>query len=160
MRLDRTDFAILDALQNDGRLSNKELAARIGLAPSSCFERVRRLREGGIITGTHATVTPAALGIGLQAMVAVRLSSQSRAIIDRISAELQARRELVATYHMAGADDFLFHVAVRDAQHLNQVVIDSISSRPEVRHVETSLIFEVARNPVLPCYTDEATKTA
>jgi DNA-binding Lrp family transcriptional regulator len=152
VHLDRIDFAILEALQKDGRLANKELAALVGLAPSSCFERVRRLRRAGVLLGTHARVSPGALGVGLQAMVAVRLRSQSRAIIERIGSELQARRELVAAYHMAGGDDFLFHVAVRDADHLRRLVVDNISNRKEVRHVETSLIFEVARNPALPCY--------
>lgn len=62
MVLDRIDCGILAALQNDGRLSNKELAARVGLAPSSCLARVRRLREGGVLRGVHADVDPRALG--------------------------------------------------------------------------------------------------
>ena len=66
--LDRIDFEILAQLQNDARLSNKELAARVHLAPSSCLERVRRLRRLGAITGFHATVDPEVLGIALQAM--------------------------------------------------------------------------------------------
>jgi DNA-binding Lrp family transcriptional regulator len=75
MALDRIDFAILAALQNDGRLTNKELAGRVGLAPSSCLERVRRLREAGTLRGSHAEVDPAVLGIGLQALLAVRTAS-------------------------------------------------------------------------------------
>ena len=65
MPLDRTDFEIIDALQNDARLSNKELAARIQLAPSSCLVRVRALANAGVLTGYHAEVSPAAMGIGL-----------------------------------------------------------------------------------------------
>ena len=66
--LDRIDFDILAALQNDGRLSNKELAAKVGLAPSSCLERVRALRESGVLRGFRAEVDPEALGIHLQAI--------------------------------------------------------------------------------------------
>ena len=71
--MDRIDNAILGFLQNDGRMSNKELAAAVGLAPSSCLERVRRLQERGILTGFRAVVSPTHLGIGLQAFVSVRL---------------------------------------------------------------------------------------
>ena len=67
--MDRIDNAILVAMQNDGRISNKELAAAVGLAPSSCLERVRRLQESGVITGFRADVNPAAVGIRLQAFV-------------------------------------------------------------------------------------------
>ncbi len=63
--MDRIDGAILAALQNQGRLSNKELAALVGLAPSSCLERVRRLQDRGVILGFHAEVDPMAVGIGL-----------------------------------------------------------------------------------------------
>ena len=76
--LDRIDCTILEALQNDARLSNKELAARVGLAPSSCLERVRRLREDGILRSAHFVVDPHALGIGLQAMIAIRLHKHDR----------------------------------------------------------------------------------
>jgi DNA-binding Lrp family transcriptional regulator len=76
--LDRIDFALLAALQKDARLSNKELAARVALAPSSCLERVRRLREEGVLTGFRAQVDPRALGIAMQALVFVRLARHAR----------------------------------------------------------------------------------
>ena len=72
--MDRIDDAILASLQKDGRISNKELAAAVGLAPSSCLERMRRLQERGVITGFRADVDPKAVGIGLQAFVFVRLA--------------------------------------------------------------------------------------
>ena len=75
---DRIHFAILAALQNDARLSNKELAARVGLAPSSCLERVRRLRAGRVLLGFRALVEPRALGIAMQALVFVRLVRHAR----------------------------------------------------------------------------------
>ena len=78
MALDRIDRQILAALQNNARLSNKELAAVIGLAPSSCLERVRKLEESEVLRGYHADVAPAALGVKLQAMVAVRMREHSR----------------------------------------------------------------------------------
>ena len=75
--LDQIDVAILVALQNDARLSNKELAARVGLAPSSCLERVRRLDRDGVIRGYHARLHPPAVGMGLEAMISIRLDRQT-----------------------------------------------------------------------------------
>ena len=80
--LDRIDFEILAALQEDARLSNKELAARIGLAPSTCLVRVRRLVEAGVLRGFHADIDPAALGVGLMAMISVRLSRHARDTVE------------------------------------------------------------------------------
>jgi DNA-binding Lrp family transcriptional regulator len=152
--LDRIDFEILDHLQNDARLSNKELAARVALAPSSCLQRVRRLRETGVIQGYHAQVNPEALGIGLQAMVAVRLGQHSAAGVDGFFATISAHPAVVALYYLSGATDFLVHVAVKSVEDLRRLVADTISSRAGVVHVETSLVFEHARTPVLPRYID------
>ena len=148
--MDRTDFDILSVLQNNARLSNKELAGRIGLAPSSCLERVRRLRQSGVLRGFHADVAPAALGIRMEALIAVRLRQHSRASIDSFLAHLRGLPELIAFFHLAGADDFLVHVGVRDADHLRDLALDAFSARPEVGHIETSLIFSSERRPHLP----------
>ena len=141
-KLDRTDCEILAELQKNARLSNKELSARIGLAPSSCLERVRRLSASGVLRGYHAQVDPTALGIGLEAMVAIRIAKHSRELIDEFQQHVSGIAEVIATYHVGGANDFLVHVAVRDAGHLRSLVLDAFSTRPEVVHIETSLVFE------------------
>ena len=71
--LDRTDRAIVGILQENARLSNKEIAGRVGIAQSTCSERIRRLEHAGVFRGFHADVDPAVVGVGLQAMIAVRL---------------------------------------------------------------------------------------
>jgi len=152
MSLDVIDFEILSALQRDGRLSNKELAAIVGLAPSSCLERVRKLRRLDVLQGMHAEVRTASLGIGLQAMIAVQLRQHSRELVNAFHAHALSLSEVVAVYHVAGACDFQVHVAVRDATHLRDFALDKLTTRPEVRHIETSLIFDYARNPELPNY--------
>lgn len=150
--LDRTDFDILTALQNDGRLSNKELAAAVGLSPSSCLERVRALREAGVLRGFHADVDPDALGVAVQAMIAIRLGVHSRETYEAFRAHLASRPEVVAFFYVSGRDDFLLHVAVRDTRHLRELMVDQITSRSEVSHVETSLIFEHGRSRAMPVY--------
>ncbi|MEM7156763.1 MAG: Lrp/AsnC family transcriptional regulator [Myxococcota bacterium] len=140
--LDRIDRSLVSALQNNARLSNKELAARVGLAPSSCLERVRRLQSSGVIRGVHADIDPHAVGIGLQAMVAIRLGQHARETLEALRNHLVERPEVVAMYHVGGAADFLIHVAVRDTTHLRDFAFDQLTSRPEVAHLETSLIYE------------------
>ena len=150
--LDRIDFEILDALQKDARLSNKELAARVGLAPSTCLERVRRLVRAGVIRGYHADVDPEALGVVLQAMISVRLQVHSTLAFESFESHLRALPEVVAVYHLAGAEDFMVHVAVRSTDHLHQLAMTQFSTREEVGHVNTALIFDYHRADALPRY--------
>ena len=152
MALDRIDMKILRALQNDARLSNKELAGIVGLAPSSCLERVKRLRKEKILLGSHARVDPSAVGIGLQAMIAVQLGRHSRDIVQRFHDHVAKLEPVVAVYHIAGKFDFLVHVAVRDANHLRDLALDSFTTRPEVEHLQTSLIFQFEPQPGIPDY--------
>ncbi|AKJ05223.1 DNA-binding Lrp family transcriptional regulator [Archangium gephyra] len=151
-KLDPIDFAILEALQKNARLSNKELAAEVGLAQSSCLARVTRLREAGVLKSFHAEVDPRAVGIGLQAMIAVRLRQHSREMVEEFRHHALSLPQVLAVYHVAGANDFLVHVAVRDADHLRDLGMDAFTTRPEVAHLETSLIFEYVRSPGLPLY--------
>jgi DNA-binding Lrp family transcriptional regulator len=150
--LDRIDVRLLGALQNDARLSNKELAGIAGLAPSSTLQRVRRLRERGVLRGTHAEVDPAALGIGLQAMVIVRLQQHHRDAVQGFRDHLATLEPVVTITYVGGDDDFLVHVAVRDTAHLQALLMDAFASRPEVGRLRTELIFEQLRRPVLPVY--------
>jgi len=152
MPRDRIDSAILAELQKNARLSNKELAARVGLAPSSCHERVRRLSERGVLRGAHAEVALSALGIGIEAMIGVQLRGHSREVIDHFQATTRVLPEVVAIYYLAGATDFMIHVAVRDSNHLRDFALDAITSRPDVARVETALIFDHKRSPTLPDY--------
>lgn len=140
--LDRLDRQIIDLLQKDARQSNRQLATSVGLAPSSCLERVRRLRSRGVVRGYRAEINPAALGLQLQAMVSVKLERHSREGFEHVRERLVDLPEVLALYHVGGEVDFLVHVAVRDAEHLRQLAWDHFTSRKEVGHIETHLIFE------------------
>ena len=155
-KLDQIDAAILAALQKNARLSNKELAAQVGLAPSSCLERVRKLEQAGVITGYHAQVAMPALGIHLQAMVYVELGQHTRETFDAFLCHVRGLREVTAVYNMAGRWDFLVHVAVPTTDHLKTFALDALTARPEVSRVETSLIFAHHRQQVLPHWDQES----
>ncbi len=152
--LDRIDCGIIEALQNDARSSNKELAALVGLSPSSCLERVRKLKADGVLRGAHTDVDPKALGIGIQAMMTIRLVRHTRENFQAFRCHLMELDEVVAVYRVAGADDFHVHVAVRDADHLSDLVLDGIASRDELAHLETALMFHYERKPGLPIYVE------
>ena len=154
--MDRIDDAILASLQKDGRISNKELAAAVGLAPSSCLERMRRLQERGVITGFRADVDPKAVGIGLQAFVFVRLAQHSRDTVDTFREHILSLPEVVVVYHVAGQEDFVVHVAVRDADHLRNLTLDDFTTRAEVARLNTALVYEQIAQPTWPNYSVES----
>ena len=147
--LDRTDRAIVAALQNDARLPNNALASLAGIAPSTCLERVRSLRARGVVRGFHADVALDALSRGLEAIVAVRVRAHARALVEEFRAHALTLPEVVQVFHVTGADDFLVHVAVQDTDALRDFVLDRLAGRPEVGHVETRVVYEHAQRHVL-----------
>lgn len=152
--LDRIDYEIVRRLRNNARLSNKELAATVGLAPSSCLVRVRGLQRDGILKGFHAEVNPASLGVGLQAMISIRLQRHSKSIVESFRAHTLALPEVRQLYHLAGANDFLVQVWVRNPEHLRDLIMTSFTALEEIAHIETGLIFEHTHSPDLPTFIE------
>ena len=157
-QLDRIDFEIIRQLRNNARLSNKELAEIVGLAPSSCLVRVRVLQREGVLRGYHADVDTKSLGVGLQAMISIRLRRHSKADVEAFRSHVLALVEVRELYHLAGANDFLVQVWVRDPEHLRELIMSSFTAREEVAHIETGLIFEHTQSMELPVYIDRATE--
>ncbi len=133
------------ALGADARISNRELADRVGVAQSTCLARVRALRETGVIRGYHADVDPRALGHDLQAMIAIRLQPDARHAIGEFTATLIGLPEVLAVYFVAGANDFLVHVATASTDDLRRFVGEQLNRDPAVAGTETNLIFEHTR---------------
>ena len=140
--LDRFDRAIIAALRANARISNKYLSEEVGLAPSTCLERVRRLRDHGVVRGYHADINFGAFEVDTEAMIGVRMSEHSRDLVDSFLSYVLTLPEVLQIYHVAGADDFLVHVAARDTQHLRDLALDSFTTRAEVDRIETRLIFQ------------------
>ena len=148
-RLDATDWAILDVLQDDARTSNRDLAAAIHVSPSTSSERVRNLRADGVIRGYHADIDFAALGRHVQALTAVTIRPPTRENVEAFRTWVAGLPELVGAFVVSGASDFLLHVAVPDTNALYAFVIDRLTERPEVADVNTSVVYEHLRRPVL-----------
>ncbi len=145
--LDGTDLAILAGLVEDGRATGAALAARAGVAESTCAVRLRSLVERGVVRRVVADVDPAALGCPLQAVVKVRLGTHDRAHVAAIYDHLVRVPGVLRVLHLAGEDDFLVDVVVQDAQHLRDLVLEHVTGHPAVRQVETHLVFEERRGP-------------
>ena len=152
--MDSYDIKIIELLQKDGRLSNKQMAAHVGPAPSTCLARTNALVQRKVVKGVGARVDPKVMGVGIQAMLSIGIRVHSNSLFDGFLTYLRQLREVHALFHTSGAVDVLVHVMVRDSDHLRGFVLDQISSRDEVNRCETSLIYEVERNDILPNYLD------
>lgn len=149
--LDPVDLEILRVLQNDARTTNRDLAAAVGVAPSTCLDRVARLRRAGVITGYRLAIDPARLGRGLEALLSVQVRPHRRDLIGPFVERIRSLPESRALFHLTGPDDYLLHVAVHDAADLQRLVLDEFTSRREVARVETRLVFQHWEcGPLLP----------
>ena len=143
--LDDVDRRILALLHADARMPNSALAEAVGIAPSTCHGRVRRLQDIGAIRGFHADIDPAAIGLPLQAMISVSLQAGARGRIRTFVQQIRQRPQVIDVYFLAGADDFIIHVAARDTDDLRSFVVDNLNSDADVAGTQTSLIFEHLR---------------
>ncbi len=152
--LDPTDRTLLRLLQQDGRRAYRELGAEVGLAPSTVHGRVRKLERTGVLRGVHADVSEAALGARLRSMVFVQLHTQSAAETRGFRTAIETMPEVRSLFEVAGRFDYLVEVLARNPVHLRAFLYDKLASLPAVRNIETALIFDHWRAPVLPDWGD------
>ncbi|RGE20058.1 Lrp/AsnC family transcriptional regulator [Leucobacter sp. wl10] len=146
--LDDVDRKIVEELQANGRITNAELAERVGVAASTCIARVRSLVSRRIITGFTATVDPRAMGLGLEVLVGVTVRSGARQRIAELSEELRSLPEVMQLFFLGGVEDFIIHLAVRDSDHVRDFVMENLSAHPAVSSTRTSIVFSHHQNPV------------
>jgi DNA-binding Lrp family transcriptional regulator len=145
VEIDEVDRRILNALHDDARIPNSVLADMVGIAASTCHGRLRRLQDVGVIRGFYTDVDPAAIGRPLQAMISVSLQSKARGRIRHFIHEIRKVPQVIDVYFLAGADDFILHVAARDTDDLRSFVVENLNADPDVAGTQTSLIFEHLR---------------
>ncbi|MFD6431123.1 Lrp/AsnC family transcriptional regulator [Streptomyces venezuelae] len=149
--LDPVDLHILRVLQNDARTTYRDLAAQVGVAPSTCLDRVTRLRRSGVILGHQLRLDPAKLGRGVEALLSVQVRPHRRDLVGPFVERVRALPESLSLFHLTGPEDFLVHVAVAGPADLQRLVLDEFTARREVARVETRLIFQQwACGPLLP----------
>jgi DNA-binding Lrp family transcriptional regulator len=149
--MDGLDAAILRELQSDARKSNRDVAAAVGVSPTTALDRTRALRARGVIRGAVLDVDLAAIGRPVQALIAVRIRPPSRVAIEAFRDWVSALPETIGLFVTAGTDDFVIHVAVPDNDALYAFVIDRLTQRREVADVRTSVVYEHLRStPAIP----------
>lgn len=147
--MDDVDAAIVRELQSNARQTNRDLARAVGIAPSTCLERVRLLRDRGVITGYHAEIDLGALNRQVQAFLHVQVRPMSREIIENFKTYVTGLPEVLSVFVVAGGDDFLVHVAVPSVDGLHSFLMDKFSQRREIVGFRSSVIYQHARNRVL-----------
>jgi Lrp/AsnC family leucine-responsive transcriptional regulator len=138
--VDSLDREVLLALQADGRKSNLALARSLELSPSAMLGRVRRLERSGAIRGYRAIIDPAVLGITVRALVVARLREHSEESIKVFEEGIRQVNGVRACYHVTGQFDMLIELALRDLDHLSQLIRVDIARIPGVMNLETMLI--------------------
>ena len=144
--LDEIDRKIIAALQAEGRLPVVDLADRVGLSPTPCQRRVKRLEEQGLITRYAALVSPAAMGFGLQALVEVTLEDHSEKTVEAFEAAIRARPEVVACYAVTGDMDFLLHVFATDLASFSDFALKALLRMPGVKGTRSSFIMQAIKS--------------
>jgi len=148
--LDSIDEALLDELQKDARQTNKALAQKVGVAPSTCLERIRELRARGVIKGFRADVDPAAVGRPMEAILSIQQRTAQPQATERLLRDTSELPETIRVMALTGTTDFIIHVAVRDMDHLRDLVWGLIERR-EIGRVQSSLVFARVEGPgVMP----------
>ncbi|WP_138379386.1 Lrp/AsnC family transcriptional regulator [Luteithermobacter gelatinilyticus] len=140
MVLDHIDFNILRELQSDGRLSNQELATRVGLSPSPCWRRVKRLEEEGIIKQYVALLDPDRIGLPIMAYCQVMLEKHQLDQSDQFDQMIRERAEVLEYYSMSGDYDFLLKVISRSIREYEEFQTQFLMRLPVVRSVSTSFV--------------------
>lgn len=138
MELDKLDRELLRLLQNDGRLTNAELAQRIGLSPSACFRRLQRLQESGVIAGYAALIDGEAIGRPTTVFIEVTLASQGSAALDAFERAVAACPDVLECHLMSGDFDYLLRVAVADMRDYERVHRQQVAAFPHVARVRTA----------------------
>ena len=143
--LDEVDLQILAELQADGRITNVELARRVGLSAPPCLRRVRRLEEEGVIRGYHAELDPGALGFQITFFALVGLESQKEAVLSAFEALVTAWPEVRECHMIRGGGDFLLRLVARDTAHENALTA-RLTGAAQVARVQTLQTIRTARD--------------
>lgn len=144
--LDEIDRRILAALQVDARITNQELAERIGLSPSPTLRRVKILERDGVISGYRAVVSAEALGLGVLASIELSLNDHSTSTVERVERVLQENPSVVEAHMVAGGTDYLLKVRVRDLADFERFVVDELRALDNIASIRTQFAYGTVKD--------------
>ncbi len=143
--IDPFDRKILQALVENARASNVEIAQKVGLSEAPCSRRIRRLETDEVILGYHARLDPDAVGIGFVAFVTLVLDYVTATTAERFYQEIRAIPEIMSCYIVSGGYDALLHVAAKDSQAYSEIVFDRLRRIPGVKDVRSSFVMRTIK---------------
>ncbi|WP_230281723.1 MULTISPECIES: Lrp/AsnC family transcriptional regulator [unclassified Croceicoccus] len=146
MILDEIDRHLLAELQSEGRITNVELASRVGLTAPPCLRRVRALEEAGIIRGYHAELDPAALSYTITVFAMVSLKSQAEESLKAFEEHMNTLPEVRECHMLNGEIDFMLKIVSHDLQSFQEFLTSRLTPAPNVASVKTSLVIRTAKN--------------
>lgn len=150
-RLDDIDLQILRLLQDNGRVTNADLARDVKLSPPSVLQRVRKLEETGVVRGYSARLEPEALGYGITIFALVSLAMHQEQPIDRFRSDIQALPEVVECYHISGEFDFLLKIVMEDMGSYERFIRERLSRLDAISKIQSCFVMaNVKDNPRLP----------
>ena len=144
--LDEIDLKILQRLQEDGRITNVELANSVGLTAPPCLRRMRALEEEGVINSYHAAIDPAKMGYTITVFAMVSLKSQAEADLQAFEEHVQKLPEVRECYMLNGEIDFILKVVAKDLQQFQSFLTSQLTAAPNVASVKTSLTIRSAKH--------------
>ncbi|MEO1263707.1 MAG: Lrp/AsnC family transcriptional regulator [Bacteroidota bacterium] len=145
MKLDHTDLQILDLLQQDGRMTIKELSNRLNLSTTPIFERIKKLEKSGVIDRYMAVLNPEKLGKKLTAFAHISIKDHSKALVESFVDQVVGFPEVLECHYVTGAADFLIKVLVEDIEKYNHFVLEKLSAVPNIGKVESLFSLSVRK---------------
>ena len=161
INLDKTDFKILQILQEQGRITNIQLSSDIGLSPAPTLERVKKLEKRGFIKSYHAIVDAEKLGLGVRTFIQITLHWHKNNAINNFIKKISEIDEVVECHHVTGSADFILKIHVTDINAYERLILDRISKIEEIGHLQTMMIlstFKLSRT--IPLDYDNPPKRA
>jgi Lrp/AsnC family leucine-responsive transcriptional regulator len=157
-RLDDTDRKILEFLQKDSGITNAQLAQLIGLSPAPTLERVKKLEQAGIISGYHAAVNSAAVGIGVSTFVMVSLKGHNKENINRFIKAIADIPEIVECHHVTGQADFILRIVCTDIPSYQSLMLDRVTNIEVVDNMQSMVILSTFKDSkVIPIKSEHGT---
>ncbi len=146
VKLDKIDRRILKYLQDDGRMTNVELAKEAGISAPPCLRRVRALEENGFITGYHARVDPSVMGYGVTVFAQVKLVSQAETDLNKFERLVRSWAEVRECWMLAGETDFLLKIVAGDWDEYQTFLTENLTAAPNVTSVKSSLAIRASKD--------------
>lgn len=145
-KLDRTDRAILDCLQRDGRMSNQDVAAAVNLSPAPCWRRIRRLQDEGVLRGYVALVDPAAVGLNVIAYINISLTDHHAETVAEFDAFIAGAPEVMECYSVTGEHDYLLRVVAPGIAEVEDFLMHRLLRQRAVNSANTTFVLRQKKN--------------